>query len=101
MAKVSAIQKNKKKLKKALYFKDIRKKLKAKVINPDLSELEQKQAGEDLQKLPKNSSLCRVTRRCNITGRPRGNLRRFGLSRLMLRKLAHEGKIPGLIKSSW
>ena len=101
MAKVSAIEKNNKRLKKALYFKDIRKELKAKVINPKLSDIEHQEAQRALQKLPKNSSICRVVRRCNITGRPKGTLRRFGLSRLLLRKLAHQGKIPGLTKSSW
>ncbi|MBP7245230.1 MAG: 30S ribosomal protein S14 [Bacteroidia bacterium] len=54
-----------------------------------------------LQKLPKNSTPCRVRNRCKLTGRPRGYLRQFGISRVMFRKLALEGKIAGVTKSSW
>lgn len=56
---------------------------------------------EGLRKLPRNSNPNRLKNRCNLTGRTRGYYRKFGLSRLMLRKLAHEGKIPGLVKASW
>ncbi|MBK7967360.1 MAG: 30S ribosomal protein S14 [Bacteroidetes bacterium] len=54
-----------------------------------------------LQKLPKNSAPCRVRNRCKLTGRPRGYIRQFGISRVMFRKLALEGKIAGVTKSSW
>jgi len=54
-----------------------------------------------LQKLPKNSAPCRVRNRCKLTGRPRGYMRQFGISRVMFRKLALEGKIAGITKSSW
>ncbi|MBK7683325.1 MAG: 30S ribosomal protein S14 [Bacteroidetes bacterium] len=54
-----------------------------------------------LQKLPKNSTPCRVRNRCKLTGRPRGYLRQFGISRVMFRKLALERKIAGVTKSSW
>ena len=54
-----------------------------------------------LQKLPKNSTPCRVRNRCKLTGRPRGYLRQFGISRVMFRKLSLEGKIAGVTKSSW
>lgn len=54
-----------------------------------------------LQKLPKNASPVRKTRRCFLTGRKRGFLRDFGLSRIAFRELANEGKIPGIKKSSW
>ena len=62
-----------------------------------------KAAGDSvgLQKLPKNSTPCRVRNRCKLTGRPRGYLRQFGISRVMFRKLALEGKIAGVTKSSW
>lgn len=56
---------------------------------------------EGLQKLPKNASPVRVKNRCNLTGRSRGYLRAFGLSRIAFRELAREGKIPGVKKASW
>ncbi len=56
---------------------------------------------EGLQKLPKNSSPTRVKNRCAVTGRSRGYLRAFGLSRIQFRELAREGKIPGVKKASW
>ena len=101
MAKKSSIVKNNKRREKGFKYRALRKELRKKVSNLKLSEEERNSAGIALQKLPKDSSLSRVVRRCNISGRPRGNLRRFGLSRLMFRKLAHQGKIPGVIKSSW
>lgn len=101
MAKKSSIVKNNKRREKGFKYRELRKELRKKVSNLKLSEEERASAGIALQKLPKDSSLSRVVRRCNISGRPRGNLRRFGLSRLMFRKLAHQGKIPGVIKSSW
>jgi small subunit ribosomal protein S14 len=56
---------------------------------------------EALDKLPRNSSPVRLRNRCAITGRPRGYMRKFGLCRNMFRKLASEGKIPGIVKASW
>jgi small subunit ribosomal protein S14 len=56
---------------------------------------------EGLQKLPRNSSPTRIKNRCGITGRSRGYIRDFGLSRIKFRELASEGKIPGVRKSSW
>jgi len=56
---------------------------------------------DEIQKLPRNSSPVRLRNRCSITGRPRGYMRDFGLSRNQFRKLASEGKIPGVTKSSW
>lgn len=56
---------------------------------------------EGLQKLPRNASPVRYKNRCAITGRPRGYMRDFGLSRIKFRELANEGKIPGIKKSSW
>lgn len=54
-----------------------------------------------LSKLPRDSSPSRLTNRCHITGRPRGVYRKFGLSRIALRELAHKGQLPGIKKSSW
>jgi small subunit ribosomal protein S14 len=65
------------------------------------AELKEAGAWEELQKLPRNASPVRVKNRCGITGRSRGFLRAFGLSRIKFRELANEGKIPGIKKSSW
>jgi small subunit ribosomal protein S14 len=54
-----------------------------------------------LDKLPKNASPVRLHNRCRITGRPRGFMRKFGISRVMFRDMASDGKIPGLTKASW
>ncbi|MER3524668.1 MAG: 30S ribosomal protein S14 [Ignavibacteria bacterium] len=54
-----------------------------------------------LQKLPRNANPTRLHNRCSVTGRPRGYLRRFGLSRIAFREMALEGKIPGVVKASW
>lgn len=64
---------------------------------------ELKEAGDyaALQMLPRNASPVRVRNRCKLTGRPRGYMRQFGISRVMFRKLALEGKIAGVTKSSW
>jgi small subunit ribosomal protein S14 len=56
---------------------------------------------EELQKLPRNASPVRLHNRCSLTGRPRGYIRKFGLSRNMFRELALDGKIPGIRKASW
>ncbi len=95
------VEKNNRRLRQAQKYQALRAKLRKKVSNVKLLEQERQEAGIQLQKLPKNSSYVRVRRRCNITGRPRGNLRTFGLSRLMFRRLAHQGKIPGVVKASW
>ncbi len=62
-----------------------------------------KEAGdyEALQKLPKNSSPVRLHNRCKLTGRPKGYMRQFGLSRVMFREMANQGLIPGITKASW
>ena len=54
-----------------------------------------------LDKLPRNSSAVRLHNRCNLSGRPKGYMRKFGISRLEFRKMASEGKIPGITKASW
>jgi small subunit ribosomal protein S14 len=56
---------------------------------------------EELQKLPRNASPVRLRNRCKLTGRPRGYMRTFGISRNQFRTLANEGKIPGVTKASW
>ena len=56
---------------------------------------------EELQKLPKNSSSVRLHNRCQLTGRPRGYMRQFGISRVLFREMANKGLIPGVSKASW
>ena len=101
MAKKSSIVKNEKRKLLAEKFEPIRKQLRKQQSNLNISPEERLLASVKLQKLPNYSSRCRVVNRCCITGRSRGNLKKFGLSRLMFRKMAHEGLIPGVIKSSW
>lgn len=62
-----------------------------------------KEAGdwEGLDKLPRNSSPVRLHNRCKLTGRPKGYMRKFGISRVTFREMASEGKIPGVTKASW
>ncbi|RDW17660.1 30S ribosomal protein S14 [Oceanobacillus arenosus] len=64
-------------------------------------ELKEKGDYEELRKLPRDSSSTRLHNRCSVTGRPRGYIRKFGMSRIALRELAHKGRIPGVKKSSW
>ncbi len=64
-------------------------------------ELKEKGDYIGLQKLPRNANPTRLHNRCNVTGRPRGYMRKFGLSRIAFRELALEGKIPGVVKASW
>jgi small subunit ribosomal protein S14 len=64
-------------------------------------ELKSQGNWEELQKLPKNSSRVRMHNRCQLTGRPRGYMRQFGISRVLFRQMALEGLIPGVRKASW
>jgi len=101
MAKVSAIDKNKKRIAKVLQAKDKRAKLKSIIHSKDLPLEERFAAIQKLSKMPRNSSAVRIRNRCAITGRPRGTYRFFGLCRNMLRELASFGKLPGVVKASW
>lgn len=91
-------EKRKKLIKK--FFKK-RNKLRNIISNINSSEKEKWNAIFDLQSLPRDSSPSRKRNRCQKTGRPRGFLRRFGLSRIKVREFAMRGEIPGLKKSSW
>ena len=82
-------------------FADKRKKLKDIVMNKKLSLEERFKAQMKLSKLPKNSSKIRIRNRCEITGRSHGVYRKLKISRIALRQLTLEGKVPGMIKSSW
>ena len=85
----------------AAKYRAQREALKA-VVKDETRPMEERlAASRQLAKLPRNSSPVRHRNRCFLSGRPRGYLRKFGLSRIALRELAHEGKIPGVTKSSW
>jgi small subunit ribosomal protein S14 len=89
MARKAVIARQKKRERLAAKYADKRKQL--------------KEAGDydALQKLPKNSSPVRLHNRCQLTGRPKGYMRQFGICRVMFREMALDGKIPGITKASW
>ena len=101
MAKMSAINKNNKRIKLSDKFFKKRQVLKKIIMDKKLSLEERFKAQQKLSKLPRNSSKIRVRNRCQITGRPHGVYRKLKISRIALRQLGLEGKIPGMVKSSW
>lgn len=101
MARKAAIEKNNRRKKLATKSMKLRMDLKKKMNDPKLSDDERLAARKKLQDLPKNSSPNRVRSRCVLTGRPRGNYRKFGLCRLKFRELALLGQLPGVTKASW
>ena len=101
MAKISKVVKNEnRKLMVALY-RTRREEAKKIINNPKSSPEEVDAAVLKLQKMPRDASPSRVRNRCSQTGRTRGYLRKFGISRIALRDLALQGQIPGVVKSSW
>jgi small subunit ribosomal protein S14 len=101
MAKVSSVEKNKRRERLVRKYANKRKKLLAIARDRSLSPEEQFLARLKLAELPRNSSKTRLRNRCNLTGRPRGYYRKFKLSRIALRELASIGHIPGMVKASW
>ena len=101
MAKLSSVNKNNKRLKMSNKFYKKRKNLKKIIMDKKVSLEERFKAQMKLSNLPRNSSKTRVRNRCQISGRPHGVYRKLKISRIALRKLGLEGKIPGMIKSSW
>ena len=101
MAKLSSVNKNNRRIKLANKFYSKRKKLKEIIMNKKLPLEERFKAQQKLSKLPRNSAKIRVMNRCEITGRPHGVYRKLKISRIALRQLGLQGKIPGLVKSSW
>ncbi|MDQ3635158.1 MAG: 30S ribosomal protein S14 [Acidobacteriota bacterium] len=101
MAKISKIVKNQKRIKMVAKYAPKREALKKIINNPESTPEEVDNAVIKLQKLPRDASPTRVVNRCSQTGRPRGYLRKFGVSRIALRELALQGQIPGVVKSSW
>ena len=101
MAKTSAVEKNKRREKLAKLHAAKRKALKDIVMDKSLPVEERFEATIRLAQLPRNGARNRVRLRCELTGRPRGNYRKFKLSRNMLRDLASKGQLPGVVKASW
>ncbi|NLP52374.1 30S ribosomal protein S14 [Bacillus sp. RO1] len=89
MAKKSKVAKERKRQQLVEQYADIRRELKAK---GDM---------EGLRKLPRDSSPTRLKNRCEVTGRPRGYIRKFKMSRIAFREFAHKGQVPGVKKASW
>ena len=101
MAKMSAINKNNRRIKLSDKYYKKRKLLKKIIMDKKVSLEERFKAQQKLSKLPRNSAKVRVMNRCQITGRPHGVYRKLKISRIALRQLGLEGKIPGMVKSSW
>lgn len=101
MAKLSSRLRNEKRKQLVAKYADQRRTLKAVINNQTSSQEERQEAQSRLNSLPRNASPVRVRNRCGISGRVRGYLRRFGLSRIDFRLLALKGEIPGVRKSSW
>ena len=101
MAKKSAIEKNKRRLRMAQRDRAKRERLKAIANDESLPPEDRFAARLKLAALPRNGSRDRYRNRCDLTGRPRGVYRKFKLSRIALRELASRGEIPGMIKASW
>tara|TARA_B100001123_G_scaffold167530_1_gene192868 strand:- start:1229 stop:1534 length:306 start_codon:yes stop_codon:yes gene_type:complete len=101
MAKLSSVNKNNKRINLSDRYYKKRKKLKKIIMNKNLSLEERFKAQQKLSKMPRNSSKTRVRNRCQITGRPHAVYRKLKISRIALRQLGLQGKIPGMVKSSW
>ena len=101
MAKRSAIEKNKKRIKTVINQTEKRKNLKGLIYDKNLSQEERFVAVVKLANLSRDGSRTRVRNRCELSGRPRGYYRRVKMSRIALRDLASSGQIPGMIKASW
>ena len=101
MAKKSMIAREKKRTRMVAKYATKRATLKAVISDVNASDEEKWDAQVSLQKLPRDASPVRQRRRCQITGRPHGVYRKFGLGRNKLREAAMRGDVPGLVKASW
>ena len=101
MAKKSKIAKNLERHKIVDRYAEKRKELKLIIKNPKTSIDEKRLAYMQIEKMPRDANPIRIRNRCNLTGRPRGYYRKFGLSRITFRELASKGMIPGVSKASW
>ena len=101
MAKVALIERELKREKLAAKYAKKHAELKAIANDAKRSDEDRAQARLALQKLPRNANPTRQRNRCELTGRPRGVFRKFGLCRNKIRELAFNGEIPGVVKASW
>lgn len=101
MAKASMIARERKRAKLHAKYADKRAALKKIIADPNVGIEEKDAASAKLQSLPRDSSRSRQRNRCNLTGRPHGYFRKFGLSRNKLREHTMRGDVPGLVKASW
>jgi small subunit ribosomal protein S14 len=101
VAKLSLIQREQKREQLVAKFAKKYAELKAVIDDAKRSDEERYAARLELQKLPRNANPTRLRNRCEITGRPRGTFRQFGLARTKIRELAFKGDIPGVVKASW
>jgi small subunit ribosomal protein S14 len=100
MAKKSMIEREKKRKKLVAKYATKRQELKE-AFDEATSQAQKLEIHRQIQQLPRNSAPNRVRNRCWLTGRSRGYYRDFGLSRHVIREMAHEGLLPGVVKSSW
>jgi small subunit ribosomal protein S14 len=101
MAKKSMVAREKKRAQLVARYAEKRAALKAVIVDPNASDDEKWDAQIALQKMPRDASPSRQRRRCQVTGRPHGVYRKFGLCRNKLREAAMRGDVPGLVKASW
>jgi len=101
MAKMSAIQKNKRRRRIVARYATKRNALRAIAKDQSLPAEDRFAARLKLSQLPRNSAPARIRNRCELTGRPRGFHRKYQMSRIALRELASSGHLPGMVKSSW
>ena len=101
MAKLSSINKNERRKKLVKQYAGKYARLRAVADDASKDDTERLIARLKVAELPRNANPTRVRNRCEITGRPRAYYRKFRLARVMLRELANQGQIPGVIKSSW
>jgi small subunit ribosomal protein S14 len=101
MAKTSKIVKNNKRAEVVARYADRRAELVKIIKDREASYEDKREAYASIAKMPRDASATRYRNRCNVSGRPRGYFRKFGLSRIALRDMAHRGELPGIRKASW
>lgn len=101
MAKKGKLEKNERRAQLVAKYAETRRQLTAVVKDPEATLTEKREAMARLQALPRDSAAVRYRNRCQMTGRPRGFIRKFGISRIALREMSLHGLIPGVRKSSW
>jgi small subunit ribosomal protein S14 len=101
MAKTSKIVRQQQRVALVAKYKGLREELRKRSVDTTLSLEERMESRAQLALLPRDSAAVRLKNRCSITGRPHGYIRRLGISRYMVRELAHQGVLPGVRKASW